>query len=71
MPKHFHNKFIAHIKYLLEVEKQSMENISKKTGIPFDDLTKYHEEDDIANKFEYQKLIEAFEPKDENDKPES
>ena len=65
MSKHFHEKFIAYIKRLLEIEKHSMETISKKTGIPMDDLKKYHEEDDIANKFEYEKLMEAFESKKE------
>jgi len=70
MSKHYHEKFIAYIKHLLEIEKHSMENISKKTGIPMDDLKKFHEEDDIANKFEYEKLSEAFDPdkKDEKDK---
>ncbi|MCS5420984.1 MULTISPECIES: hypothetical protein [Psychrilyobacter] len=62
MSKHYHEKFIAYIKHLLHIEKHSMENISKKTGIPMDDLKKYHEEDDIANKFEYEKLMDAFDP---------
>jgi len=62
MPKRYHEKFIAYMKHLLEIEKLSMEKISKKTGISMDDLKNYHEEDDIANKFEYEKLIEAFDP---------
>jgi len=70
MSRHYHEKFIDYIKHLLEIEKHSMENISKKTGIPMDDLKKFHEEDDIANKFEYERLIEAFDPdqKDKEDK---
>ncbi|MGB6127532.1 MAG: hypothetical protein WBG30_02180 [Psychrilyobacter sp.] len=68
MSKRYHEKFIAYIKHLLEVEKKSIENISKKTGIPMDDLKKFHEEDDIASKFEYDKLIEAFDPDKKDDK---
>jgi hypothetical protein len=62
MSKHYHEKFIAYLKELLEIKNHSMEKISKKTGISVDDLKKFHEEDDIANKFEYEKLIEAFDP---------
>jgi len=68
MSKHYHEKFVTYIKHLLEVEKHSMENISKKTGIPMDDLKKFHEEDDIASKFEYEKLIEAFDPDKKGEK---
>ncbi|MEI6857002.1 hypothetical protein [Psychrilyobacter sp.] len=71
MSKHYQEKFIAYIKNLLEIEKYSMENILKKTEIPMEDLKKFHEEDDIANKFEYEKLMEAFDPDKKHEKDET
>lgn len=62
MSKHYHKKFVNYINYLLETKQRSVENISKKTGIAINDLKNCQEEDDIANKFEYEKLMEVFDP---------
>ncbi len=63
MSREYHNKFIDYIKHLIEIEKHSMEKIAEKTGIPLEDLKKIHEEDDIAGKDEFNKLLKAFKNK--------